>query len=542
METPADLEAGRRAFDQHDWSTAYEHLRGATEAEDFQRLAIAAQLTGRESEAIANLQRAHNAFLKRGDAEMAIRLGANLVMALINAGDMAQAAGWLARCRRMLAESHQDWVEAGYLLIPTALQTLMQGDLTRATEMFGQVIEIADRFGDPELSAMGRLGRGQSLVAMGDIAAGREYFDEVMVAVTSGELSPIVSGIVYCAVIDSCRSIFDLRRAHEWTDALDHWCASQPGLVLYRGSCLVFRSQIKQLHGSWLQAISEADMACVRLTEPRVQPGAGDAFYQVGDLHRLRGDFAKAEAAFRRASGLGRAPQPGLALMRLAQGQTDVAAAALRREREEAREPAGRCAVLSAYVEVMLTAKDFEAARGGAAELASIAELLAAPYVRALASYADGSVLLADGRHREALERLRFASSLWRELDAPYEGAKTRFLIGLACRAVGDTDAAALELDAARAAFTSLGAATDIKQLEASTAGRRSVGGLSARELEVMRLLAAGKSNRAIAAQLFISEKTVARHVSNIFTKIGVSTRAQATAYAYEHGLQPGRT
>ncbi|HEX9363828.1 MAG TPA: LuxR C-terminal-related transcriptional regulator [Candidatus Dormibacteraeota bacterium] len=530
---PADLTRGRRAYDQRDWSTAYEHLQGAEEPEDTQRLAVAAELTGHEQEAIDNLQRTHHAYLRRGDVALAVRWGANLVMALSRQGEMAQAAGWLARCRRMLDEAHQDSVEAGYLMVPTALQAVMQGDFRRASEMFADVIDLADRFEDPELGALGRLGRGQALMSTGQVATGLECFDECMVAVTSGELTPVIAGLVYCVVIDSCHSVFDLRRAHEWTDALDQWCQSQHGLVQYGGSCLVFRAQIKQLHGKWSEALAEAGVACQRLSEPKVQPAAGDAFYQLGELHRLRGDFAKAEEAFKRASQVGRAPQPGLALMRLAQGQVESAAAALRRERDESRAPAGRCAVLAAFVETMIAAGDLEAARDGASELASIAQALGAPYVRALAAYATGSVLLADGEHRPALQQLRSAWNLWRDLDAPYEGARTRLLIGVACRALGDQESAAMELDAARKTFEQLGAVIPAGR------PRRSAAGLSARETEIVRLLAAGKSNKAIAAQLFISEKTVARHVSNIFGKLGVSTRAAATAYAYEHGLVP---
>jgi ATP/maltotriose-dependent transcriptional regulator MalT len=538
---PADLTRGRRAYDQHNWSETYAHLQGAEEGEDLLRLAIASQLTGREEESVATLQRAHAAFLKSGEIELAVRCGIYVVMALLTRGDMAQAGGWLARCRRLLEESHRDCAEIGYLMIPAALQTLMQGDFARASEMFVDVISVADRFGDVDLATMGRLGRGQALIAMGQIAAGLEYFDENMVAVTSGETSPVISGIVYCAVIDGCRGIYDLRRAHEWTEALDQWCQAQPGLVQYRGNCLVFRAQIKQLHGQWVEAMSEAVAACERLTHPRLEPAAGEAFYQLGELHRLRGDFAKAEVAYRQANEAGRSPQPGLALLRLAQGQLDAAVVGLRREREEARDPSRRCAILPAFVEVMVASRDLEAAQEGASALAEAAQALGAPYVRALAASALGSVLIAAGDHRGALESLRSALKLWRELDVPYEAARTRTQIGEACRALGDLEAAKLEIDAAGKMFARLGAAPDLARLDA-TPPSKAPGGLSPREVDVVRLLAAGKSNRAIAAELFISEKTVARHVSNIFTKLGVSTRAAATAYAYEHGLRPGRT
>jgi len=540
----ADLTGGRRAYDQHDWSTAYEHLRGAEEVEDVEKFVVAAFLSGREEEAIEQMQRAHHVRLKAGEVERAIYLAANLVMLLVNRGEEAQAAGWLARCRRLLDDLRRDCVEAGYVMVPSALQALGQGDVAHATEMFQEVIEVAERFGDPDLACMGRMGRGQSLLAAGHIAAGLEDFDENMVAVTSGEISPIVAGIIYCAVIDGCRGIYDLRRAQEWTQALDLWCQSQPGMVQYRGSCLVFRSQIMQFHGAWSDALVEADRARVRLTEPRVQAAAGEAYYQLAELHRLQGDLVKAEAAYRQANELGRSPQPGLALVRLAQRQVEPAAVALRRERDEAADPSRLCAVMPAFVEVMVAAGDLASAREGSETLTQVASVLNAPYVRALASYSDGEVRLAAAEPRAALESLRSALKLWRELDAPYEAARTRVLIGLACRALGDQDAATLEFDAARKTFVQLGATPEVARLDALAApqARALPGGLSAREVEVMRLLAGGKSNRAIAAELFISEKTVARHVSNIFTKVGVSTRAAATAYAYEHGLQARRT
>jgi DNA-binding CsgD family transcriptional regulator len=544
MSSAPRLARGRRAYNRQDWTAAYEYLRGADEVDDVERLAIAAQLTGHEDEALEQLQRAHHARLRQGEVERAVYLAANLVMAMLNRGEEAQAAGWLARARRLLDDVDHDCAEAGYVMIPTALQTLRQGDISRATEMFQQIIEIAEQFGDPDLGAMGRLGRGQSLVQMGEIAAGLEYFDENMVAITSGEISPIVAGIVYCAVIDGCRGIYDLRRAQEWTQALDQWCESQPGMVRYRGNCLVFRSQIMQFHGAWSDAMVEAEKARVRLTVPRVQEAAGDAYYQLGDLHRLQGDLTRAEAAYRQANDVGRSPQPGLALVRLARGQVVPAAIALRRERDETSEPSRLCAVLPAFVDVMVAAGEVDSAREGAAKLAQVAEVLRAPYVRALASYAAGSVHVAAAEHRAALDSLRSSLALWRELDAPFEAARTRVLIGVACGALGDHDSARLEFDAARKTFIQLGATPEVGRVDSFSApqAHRSAGALSARELEVVRLLAAGKSNRNIAAELFISEKTVARHVSNIFTKLGVSTRAAATAYAYEHGLQARST
>ncbi len=534
---PADLTIARRAYDQHDWPAAYEGLRTAETGPDLERLAVAAQLIGLEEESVDAYRRAHTVFLKEHEVERAVRCAAQLVMSFINRGDMAQAQGWLARARRILDDSGSDCVEAGYLLIPVALQALFGADPQRALEVLSQVAEIAARFGDADLQAMGRLGRGQCFIQLGDITAGTELFDENMAAVMSGEVSPPLTGLVYCAIIDSCRGIFDLRRAREWTVALDHWCESQPGIVQFRGACLVFRAQLMQFQGAWPAALGELEKACERLSTPRLHAGAGEAFYALGELHRMRGDSAAAESAYRRAHDLGRSPQPGLALLRLANGHVAAAAAAIAREREEARSIPQACAVLPAYVEIMIAARNLDLARDAVFELAAHAEHLGAPFLRAMADHARGAVALASDEHRQALEALRSAAAKWRELEAPYDAARTRVLIGLACRAAGDVDAAALELEAARRAFEQLGARRDLARLDELSASRQAAG-LTARELQVLRLVAAGKTNKAIAADLFISEKTVARHVSNIFDKLGLASRAAATAYAYEHGLQ----
>jgi ATP/maltotriose-dependent transcriptional regulator MalT len=415
------------------------------------------------------------------------------------------------------------------------MQSLRAGDVASADSAFEDSLEIANRFGDTDLLAMSRLGLGSSLIRRGQIGAGAALLDEIMVSVTSGEVSPIVSGIVYCAVIETCRELFDLRRAQEWTEALTHWCDSQRGLVAFRGNCLVFRTEIMELHGRWTDAMSEAEKARDLLLRPPPKPFAGAAIYEIAELHRLRGEFARAEEAYRQASQMGQAHMPGLARMRLAQGHVDQAASAIRRERDEAHDLNTRADVLPAFVEIMLATGDVDAAREGAAELERVAAQLRAPILDALASEARGGVLLAGGDAHGALPELRRATSLWRELGAPYDVARVRVLIGRACRALGDAESAALELDAARRVFKELGAAPDLGALDARP---KTSSGLSAREMEVLRLVAAGRSNRAIAEKLVISEKTVARHVSNIFTKLGLSSRSAATAYAYEHGLK----
>jgi len=349
----------------------------------------------------------------------------------------------------------------------------------------------------------------------------------------------MIMGDVYCSVIEACHEIFDLHRAQEWTAAMERWCESQSDRISYHGHCLVRRAELLQLHGAWPDAIQEAERACEWLSRPPPQRAVGAAFYQQAELSRLRGEFTKAADEYRQASQWGREPQPGLALLRLAEGQIDAAKTAIRRAVNEAAEVRERATMLAASVEILLAANDIPAARAAADALAQIAAGLEAPFLRALSAQASGAVLLHEGQPGAALALLRQAGSAWRELEAPYQAARARVQVGLACRALGDEDAAAMELDAARQVFQQLGAVPDIKLVSRLSAPvpAETRTGLTVRERQVLGLIATGKTNRAIADELRISEKTVARHVSNIFTKLGLSSRAAATAYAYQHDL-----
>ena len=538
------LELAGAAYTQMAWGDAFALFTDVDESSplepgDLDRAAQAAQLTGRTSDADRLWQRAVREYEQAGDNERAARCAHSLGMSFMQRGDMAQAGGWHARAVRLVGDGVAESAIAGYLLIPVALQALFGGDAAGARPTFLQALEIGEHFGDTDLTALCRLGLGQSLLRLGHSAEGLASLDDAMVSVTAGEVSPLVAGIVYCAVIEACHAMFDLRRAREWTDALSRWCDDQPDLVPFRGQCLTHRAEIMKFHGSWSDALEEVQRACERLLEPPPHPAIGEALYQKAELHRLRGEFAEAEAAYRTTSEWGREPQPGFAQLRLAQGQLSNAETTIRRVMAENQDPVERPRLLVAFVEIMLAAQDTTSARSATEELAEIAAVLRSGFLDAAAASAMGAVALADGDALTAMQALRRACTLCCELDTPYDAARSRVLIGLACRELGDDDTATMEFEMARSAFTQLGAKPDIARLDTLTAPieRRASGGLTGREIQVLELIAAGRTNRQIAGELFISEKTVARHVSNIFTKVAVSSRAAATAYAYRHGL-----
>jgi DNA-binding NarL/FixJ family response regulator len=365
---------------------------------------------------------------------------------------------------------------------------------------------------------------------------GLALLDEAMVSVTNDELLPVITGLAYCNVIESCQEVYDLRRSQQWTAALARWCDGQPDLIPYAGQCLVHRSELLQLRGDWPGALNEANRACVRLAG---RPAIAAAYYQVAEMRRLQGKFADAEETYRRVAEFGLEPQPGLALLRLAGGRLTVAAAAIARVLDEAPDRHRQCRVLPAYVEIMLATHEVNAARKAADRLSKIAEELDAPFLRASAAFCQGAVSLGEDDPAHALPALRHALSIFGQMDAAYESARVRVLIAQACRALGDADSAEIELEAAGRVFHQLGAKPDVDRLQAliSSAELSYPKGLTTRELQVLRLVAMGLTNREIASALVISEHTVARHLQNIFGKLGVPSRTAATAFALEHSL-----
>jgi DNA-binding CsgD family transcriptional regulator len=540
-----ELERGREACARLAWADAHESLSRADgasplEADDLRMLATAAYMLGRDDDYLAAMERAHHLSLEAGEPLPAVRCAFWIGLNRMVRGETSHATGWFARAQRLLDREERDCVERGYLLIPVLLQALGAGKLDAASATAAHATEIAVRFGDSDLLALAGHEHGHALIRQGRPEEGLRLLDEAMVAATAGELSPIVTGLVYCSVIAHCHDLYELRRAREWTEALTHWCEQQPDMVAHTGVCLVHRAEIFGLQGAWANALEEARRARERCAQGMVNRRAlGEAVYLQAEVHRLLGEFDAAEDAYREASRYGREPQPGLALLRLAQGRNDTAAAAIRRAVAGTSDRFERARLLPGYVEVMLAVGATEEASSASRELEEISSGQGSLLLGAMSAGARGAVALARGDAGDALGRLRHARQLWDELDVPYEAARMRVLVGLACRALGDEDTAALELEAARGAFARLRAGPDLARIDSLSAGAASVDdhGLTTRELEVLRFVAAGKTNRAIAADLVLSERTVDRHVSNILTKLGVSSRAAATAYAYEHEL-----
>jgi len=535
------LERGRESFRRRAWDDAYRSLRLADRVaplggDDLESLATSAYLTGRDLEFYGFLDRAHRAHCESGCRLRAARCAFWSGLGLLLRGESAQASGWLAKARRLV--EGQDCVEQGYLLLPEAEQHLSAGDEATARAMASRAAAIGERFAEADLIACAHHLEGRSLIQEKRLNAGLALLDETMLAVVAGELSPIMTGLIYCSVIGACEEIHALSRAREWTDLLARWCEMQPQMVAFTFSCLVHRAQIMQLSGAWSDAKAELRRVCERM--PQDVPAGrtpAEAFYQQGELHRLCGEFSAAERSYHDAAHLGREPHPGLALLRMAQGRTEAASAAVLRVLSATAKPLDRARLLPAVVEITLSAGDLRQARQACQELETIASEFGTDVLQAMAAHARGAIELAAGEPRAAIGTLRQAFEIWRRIEAVYEIARVRVLMGQACRSLGDDEGGRLELGEARVVFERLGAAPDLSRLDAIDKLSETPHGLSRRELQVLLLIATGKTNKAIAAELFVSERTIDRHVSNILTKLGLPTRSAATAYAYKHGL-----
>ena len=540
MDIVDELIRGREAYGRNEWRAAHDRLSvpGLEELEpsDLRALGTAAYLVGDTEKSVRALERSFQLHDDADDRLAAARDALLLTLVLSDSPHQAASAGWLARATRLL-ESMPDSGEQGFLQMNQLFQLVFSGQVSKAHDMAIKVADAGRRHGEPDLVAIGLVVQGRMLVYQGKVQDGLALLDEAMVGVASGEVSPIMSGRIYCIMIDACQELDDVRRMADWTRLLSTWCEKQDGLVPFTGQAAVHRAQIMRAQGAWSDALDELALAEERYVAQGLSEGAiGEIQRERGDVLRLRGDLDGAAAAYAEADENGNDPQPGLTLLWLAQGRIDAAGSAARRMFDDYKNPVRRSRVLPAVVEVLLATGDVDSAATAAEELDRIATSFASPALAAAAAYANGSLSLARDDPSGALSRLRTAWRGWLDLGARYEAAWARTRIGQAFRAMDDEDSAAAELAVAGRTFEELGAVSAQRQVEGLLGGGRP-DGLTARELEVLRLVAAGRTNPQIAAELFLSEKTVARHLSNIFAKTNVTSRTAAAAYAFQHQL-----
>lgn len=536
-----EVDQAREAFARGDWKPAFEswsaagtHALTAAELED---LATAGELLGRHDEAVRALQQAFVAWQRADEPARAVKCAFRLAMAAATHGEPAMFAGWTSRAEGLLADTGEDRAEAGWVEFLRMFRALDAGAYADAAAAANQATDLGRRHHDADLVAMGLCSQGRLAIYAGRVTDGLALLDDAMVRVIAGEATPIIAGHVYCTAIEGCQEISDFGRMAEWTSALERWCQAQPGLLTFTGQCAVHRGQLMRIRGDWSAALDEFELASQRYRQVGSPDAAGLAAYEAGDVHRLRGSWEQADAAYQVAADHGHDPQPGLALLWLASGRTDAARAAIHRLLTETGGPVQRCRLLPAAVDVLVASGDIEHAREAAGELNSLTSTFGCVSLDAIAAHTSGTVELAAGDASGALPYLRKAHHLWTRAESPYDRARVQVAMGRALAAVGDLGSARRELESGRATFRRLGARPAADEVSRLLAPPSLPAGLTAREVEVLRLVATGQSNAQIASALVLSEKTVARHLSNIYTKLDVSSRTAATAYAFEHEL-----
>lgn len=536
----AEIDRARDAVERESWAEAFDAYRGLDPSvltpQDLERFGDAAWWLSRFDEAYPRWEEASAGYVAVGEDANAAFVAVRLCFEHFGRDEPAAAMGWLMRAQR-LVEDRPESFQRGFVVLAQAILALNTGDLDGGMTLAVEATDIGKRSGHRDLIALGVHAQGMVLVSSGRVPEGMALLDEAMTSVVAGELSAQITGVIFCNVLDVCLDLADVGRAGEWNDAAKRWCETLPPEAPFLGTCRVNRAAVASLRGAWPEAEAEAARAAEDWT---LDPAAAaKAFYETGEIRRRVGDLSGAEDAFSRAHELGLDPQPGLALLRLAQGKVDVALTSLRLA--VAASPKGtprRARLLAAQVEVALAGNDLDTAGTASAELDAIAKAYATPAFDASAATARGALLLAEGDVAGALEQLRSACGIWQELKLPYDTARTRMRYALALREAGDAEGALFELRAALTAFERLGAEPDARAAAHLLHGPVELpSGLTAREAEVLRLIATGKTNREIAADLVLSEHTVARHTQNIFHKLGVTSRAAATAFAYEHDL-----
>lgn len=507
----------------------------------------AAHLAGDYDRAVKDLRLAYRRATDAGDTGAAFSVAFSLAMVFGTTCQPAQFNGWVGRAEQLLEGMDEGYgVGRGYLHLLELHRAVNTGDFGAAAVLATQVAEVGRTEHDPDLLVMGEVAQGRAAIYGGDVRGGLALLDGVMTAILAEETGPLVTGLAWCAAVEGCQEIGAVDRLCEWTAALVDWCTTHPGLELFAGHCSVHHGQVLTLRGRWDEALTALADSRLRHERRGDIGSAGWAESGRGDILRLRGELAAAAEAYRTAADLGADPQPGSALLWLDEGRTDAAVAAVRRCLAQVPLPALRIRLLPGAADVLLAAGEVDDAAGLADELDGLATLTGCSSVAAAAAYAHAGVDLARGDPAGALPYARRAVLQWGGVGCPFEVARARVLLARACDALDDTRTAADEITAARRTFAELGADPAEREAAALQEELADLQGpsttevthsLTAREVEVLTLVAAGLSNRQLARELVISERTVARHLSNIFTKIDVASRTEAAAYAFRHGL-----
>lgn len=535
------LEQARAAYARGDWVTAFagwSTVEPTTlSSQELDDLATAAGLLGRHVECVAALQHAFTRAQGAGDLPHAVRRAFRLAMTTATHGQQALSAGWAARAEELVAGLDADAVERGWVALLRMFAALGAGDVPEAAACADRAAAAGRLHHDQDLLAMATCARGRIAMYTGRVPLGLALLDEAMVRVVAEETSPVFAGHVYCTAIEGCQEVGDVARMAEWTAALEQWCARQPGLLAFTGQCAVHRGQLMRLRGDWPGALEELALAARRYEQEHAPDAIGLAAYEAGEVRRLRGEHAAAEAAYERAADHGHEPQPGLALLWVSLGRTAAARSAVERLLDETSGPVQRARLLPSAVEVLLACDEQPTADELVDELDALAADFGCAGLLAAAAAAHGATELARDDPAGALPYLRKARSAWVGHGCSYEVARVRVRLAQALDSMGDQATARAELEAARRTFDELGAAPALREVDRLLGPGVLPAGLTAREVEVLRLVAAGQSNARIASSLVLSEKTVARHLSNIFAKLDVSSRTAAAAFAFEHEL-----
>lgn len=534
------LTEAQAAHRRHDWRTAYalfSEVRSTTRlaTDDLRALGEAAWWLGLIRETLEICEEAHQRYLEENRFEQAAMVAIDTGFHWFLRGQPDIGSGWINRARRLL-EDLPPCVGHGFLVWVEANERAATGDAEGAVAQVPRLVRMANDLGAPVLASLGLALEGELLVRQGDTERGFGLLDEAMLPVLAGRVPPDMAGNLYCQMMSLCHHLADVPRARRWTETTESWAESFASAVMFMGICRIHRSQLLRLAGAWDEAARASALAAAELADLNAEAVA-EAQFELGEIHRLRGDHPTARRCYAAATALGRDPEPGASLLLLAEGRSEDALAALRQRLAEVDDPFARARLLRAQVDAAFVHGDAACVATAADELSAIADTFRTPGFKAWADTARGTSLILGGDPRAALVALRTALACSLSMGATYDVAVCRLLVARALEASGDP-AAHAERATALTALGALGAVVP-PGWEASAAPALPPGGLTPREAEILLAVADGLSNREVAAHLVISEKTVARHLANVYLKIGVGSRTAAAAWARRNGLMP---